>query len=193
MNKKRVGVLISGGGSNMKALVTAGLAKMSPFEIVCVASNNADASGITWARGQGIETKVISHKDYDSRVAFDRALHKILSHSKIEIVCLAGFMRILSPWFVKQWEGKMLNIHPSLLPNFKGGHAVRDALAAGAKETGCSVHFVTEEMDEGPVVGQRAVPILPNDTEETLLTRIHEQEHILYPQALRELIQKTPR
>jgi phosphoribosylglycinamide formyltransferase-1 len=118
-------------------------------------------------------------------------MHAELAGHGIEIVCLAGFMRLLSPWFVRQWEGRMLNIHPSLLPQFKGAHAVRDALAAGATHTGCTVHVVTEELDSGPILLQAEVPVLPGDTEESLRQRIHVQEHRIYPEALKRLAEKS--
>ena len=120
-------------------------------------------------------------------------MHELLEHHSVEIVCLAGFMRLLSPWFVKQWQGKLLNIHPSLLPQFKGAHAVRDALKAGVKETGCTVHLVTDELDSGPILLQAKVPVLKDDTEESLHARIHEQEHAIYPAALKKVIEQESR
>ena len=191
MNKKRVGVLISGGGSNMKALVTAGLAKMSPFEIVCVASNNADASGITWARGQGIETKVISHKDYFSREAFDAALNDYLQSQRLDFIACAGFMRIMTPVLISPWAGRMLNIHPSLLPKYKGLHTHARAIEAGDKEAGCSVHFVTAELDGGPVIAQASVAIFAGDTPEALAARVLVEEHKLYPHVLTEISRQS--
>lgn len=185
--RRRVAVLISGNGSNLQALIDAARAPDYPAEIALVISNNADAYGLTRAKNAGIPALVIHHKEYASRELFDAAVHAALTQHRIEIVCLAGFMRLLSGPFVRQWEGRMLNIHPSLLPAFKGGHAVRDALAAGANETGCTVHLVTEEMDAGPIVLQARVPIAPDDTEESLKQRIHAQEHRLYPEALRQI------
>lgn len=157
-------------------------------EIVCVISNKPEAYGLTRAKNAGIPAVAISHTDYATREAFDRAVHAELLKHGVEMVCLAGFMRLLSPWFVQEWVGRMLNIHPSLLPAFKGAHAVRDALAAGVHETGCTVHYVTEELDAGPIILQKSVPILEGDTEETLHARIHAAEHVLYPEALKRAI-----
>lgn len=182
--KKRVGVLISGTGSNMKALVTAGRAEASPFEVVCVASNKADAAGIAWARGQGIETKVINHQDYASREAFDTALNAYLQSQRLDLITCAGFMRIMTPVLIEPWEGRMLNIHPSLLPKYKGLHTHQRAIDAGDKEAGCSVHFVTTELDGGPMIAQARVPILAGDTAETLAARVLVEEHKLYPKVV---------
>jgi formyltetrahydrofolate-dependent phosphoribosylglycinamide formyltransferase len=153
-----------------------------------VISNKAEAYGLTRAKNANIPAVVINHKDFKSREAFDDAMHAELLAHKIDYVCLAGFMRLLSADFVHTWRGKMLNIHPSLLPQFKGAHAVRDALTAGAKESGCTVHLVTEELDSGEIIAQAQVPILPGDTEESLHQRIHAEEHVIYPQALEKLI-----
>lgn len=185
MAKKNVAVLISGSGTNLQALLDAAKVADFPAKIALVISNKADAYGLIRAENAGIAAQVINHKDYESREAFDDAMQKILEQNKIDIVCLAGFMRLLSAPFVRTWQGRMLNIHPSLLPAFKGAHAVHDALAAGVKETGCTVHLVTEEIDSGPVILQARVPILPNDTEDSLLKRIHTEEHRIYPQALK--------
>ena len=190
MKKQRVAVLISGNGSNLQALIDAAKQTDYPAEIALVIANKPDAYGLTRAKNAGISALVINHKDYASREAFDEAMHTELLARRIDVVCLAGFMRLLSAGFVKKWEGRMLNIHPSLLPAFKGGHAVRDALAAGVKETGCTVHLVTEEMDAGPILMQATVAIAPNDTGETLLKKIHEQEHRIYPAALQQLVEK---
>lgn len=190
MRKKNVAVLISGEGSNLQALMDAAGDDGFPAAIAVVISNKADAYGLARAQGARIPTHVIDHKDFPTREAFDDAVHGILARYKIDIVCLAGFMRMLSSAFVKRWQGRILNVHPSLLPAFKGMHAVHDALVAGAKETGCTVHVVTEEMDSGPVVLQAAVPVRPEDTETTLLERIHAEEHKIYPQALRLLAEK---
>ena len=188
MKKRRVGVLISGNGSNLQALIDACAAADYPAQIVLVISNKPDAYGLVRAKNAGIPAHIVNHKDYASREEFDIAMNVLLNKYEAEFVCLAGFMRILSAGFVDAWQGRMLNIHPSLLPDFKGGHAVRDALAAGAKETGCSVHLVTEEMDAGEVIAQAKISILTDDSEEKLHQRIHEQEHLLYPQALKILI-----
>jgi phosphoribosylglycinamide formyltransferase 1 len=159
-----------------------------PAEIALVISNKADAFGLTRAKNANIPALAINHKNFPSREAFDEAIHAELIKNKIDIVCLAGFMRLLSDSFVKEWEGRMLNIHPSLLPDFKGAHAVHDALAADATESGCTVHVVTSELDSGPIILQAKVKILPGDTEEALHARIHEQEHRIYPLALKQLI-----
>jgi phosphoribosylglycinamide formyltransferase-1 len=186
----RIAVLISGSGSNLQALMDAASAPDYPAQIALVISNKADAFGLTRAKNAGVPALVIRHQDYKTREEFDAAMHVALLEHKIEVVCLAGFMRLLSAWFVAQWRGRMLNIHPSLLPAFKGAHAVRDALAAGAKESGCTVHLVTEEMDEGEVIGQLAVAVEAGDDEASLHEQIHKLEHILYPNALKKLIEK---
>lgn len=188
MKKVKIAVLISGNGSNLQALIDACATPDYPAQIVLVISNNSEAYGLIRAKNAGIPAHTIRHNDYATRTEFDAEMHKILVEYGVEIVCLAGFMRLLSKDFVAKWRGKMLNIHPSLLPNFKGAHAVRDALAAGAKKSGCSVHLVVEEVDAGEIIGQARVPILAGDTEETLHPRIHEQEHILYPKALKNFI-----
>lgn len=186
--KRKVAVLISGNGSNLQALIDATHTEDYPASIMLVISNNPDAYGLIRAKNAGIKAVVINHKDFKSREEFDRNIDTILRKYHIEIVCLAGFMRILSGWFVEQWRGRMLNIHPSLLPDFKGAHAVRDALAAGVKESGCTVHLVTEEMDAGEIIGQARVAVKENDNEESLKQRIHNAEHKLYPSALKKLI-----
>ncbi len=185
--RKKVGVLISGSGSNLQALIDASGASDYPCAVALVISNKQDAYGLTRARNAGIPAYVVNHKEFATREAFDEAMHALLVEYKIEIVCLAGFMRLLSGAFVKKWQGRMLNIHPSLLPEFKGAHAVRDALAAGVKESGCTVHLVTEELDAGPILLQAKVSVLEGDTESALHERIHAQEHVIYPQALKKL------
>ena len=188
MARKHVAVLISGRGSNMTALVEAARDKNYPAEIVLVVSNRPDAQGITYARNAGIAITIIDHSDYGKdREAFERALQAVLAGSGIEIVCLAGFMRVLTPWFIDRWQGRMLNIHPSLLPDFKGLHTHEHAIAAGAKTHGASVHFVTADMDSGPIVCQAAVPVLAGDTAETLAARVLAVEHRIYPLALKWL------
>jgi phosphoribosylglycinamide formyltransferase-1 len=188
MARKRVAVLISGRGTNMAALVEAAKAKNYPAEIVLVVSNRPDAEGIAYARNAGIATTIIDHSDYGKdREAFERALQAVLEGSGIEIVCLAGFMRVLTSWFIDRWQGRMLNIHPSLLPDFKGLHTHEHAIAAGAKTHGASVHFVTADMDSGPIVCQAAVPVLAGDTAETLAARVLAVEHKIYPLALKWL------
>jgi phosphoribosylglycinamide formyltransferase-1 len=188
MARKRVAVLISGRGSNMASLVEAAKDKSYPAEIVLVVSNRPDAAGIAYARSAGIATTIINHTDYGkNREAFERALQAVLEGSGIEIVCLAGFMRILTPWFIARWEGRLLNIHPALLPAFKGLHTHEKAIATGAKTHGATVHFVTADMDSGPIVCQAAVPVLAGDTAETLATRVLAVEHKIYPLALKWL------
>ena len=189
--KKRTAILISGRGSNMRALIQAAKADDYPAEIVLVLSNKADAVGLAFAREHGIETAVISHKDFDGREAFDAAMDALLREKQIEIVCLAGFMRLLTPAFTQRWEGRMINIHPSLLPKYKGLDTHRRALEAGEQEAGCTVHYVSAEMDAGEIIMQSRVPILEDDSEETLAARVLEQEHIIYPQALASVIARS--
>lgn len=181
----KVGVLISGRGSNLQALIDACATPNFPAKIVAVLSNKPDAYGLERAKKANIPTAIIPHRDYPTREAFDRAMDAKLREMDVEFVCLAGFMRLVTPWFVSQWREKIINIHPSLLPDFKGAHSHRDALAAGAKIHGCTVHYVTEEMDAGPIIAQASVPVLAGDTEETLAARVLEKEHVLYPQALK--------
>ena len=184
--KKRVAVLISGRGSNMTALIEAAKAQDYPAEIVLVVSNRPEALGLVRARESGIATALIDQKTFGKdREAFERALDAELQAKRIEIVCLAGFMRLLTPWFVNRWSGRMINIHPALLPQFKGLDTHRRALEAGVKEHGATVHFVGEAMDEGPVIVQQSVPVREGDTEATLAARVLEIEHRIYPQALR--------
>ncbi|HPG88876.1 MAG TPA: phosphoribosylglycinamide formyltransferase [Hyphomicrobium sp.] len=183
--KKRTAVLISGRGSNMMSLVTAARTADYPAEIVTVISNRPNAAGIAWAAAQGIATRVIDHKAYPSRDAFEAELENALSQSGAEIVALAGFMRLMTPAFVARWQTRMINIHPSLLPNFKGLHTHEQAIAAGVKIAGCTVHYVRAEMDSGPIIAQAAVPVLSGDTAAELGARVLAAEHVLYPAALR--------
>jgi phosphoribosylglycinamide formyltransferase-1 len=183
--KKRVAILISGRGSNMRALIEAAAQKDYPAEIVLVISNVADASGLAFAKQHGIATEVIEHGKFPSREIFDHAIDQRLEAAKTEIVCLAGFMRLLSPRFTEKWRARMINIHPSLLPAFKGLHTHRRALEAGAKEHGATVHFVVPELDSGPVILQAKVPVRADDSEESLAARVLAEEHKIYPQALR--------
>lgn len=183
--RRRVAILISGRGSNMAALIEAARAKDYPAEIVLVASNRPDAAGLEFAAKHGIATSIVDHKQFASREAFDATLQETLERARIEIVCLAGFMRMLTTPFVEKWRGRMLNIHPSLLPEFKGLDTHARALAAGAKVHGCTVHFVVPELDSGPIVLQEKVPVLAGDTEEMLAARVLEAEHRIYPAALR--------
>jgi phosphoribosylglycinamide formyltransferase-1 len=186
MTKKRVAVLISGRGSNMTALIEAAKARDYPAEIVLVVSNVADAAGLAYARQQGIATAIIDHRTFGAdREAFERALDAQLQAQRIDLVCLAGFMRLLTPWFVTRWSGRLLNIHPALLPQFKGLHTHRRALAAGVARHGATVHFVVPEMDSGPIVLQESVPVVAGDTEDSLAARVLALEHRIYPEALR--------
>jgi phosphoribosylglycinamide formyltransferase-1 len=182
--KKRVGILISGRGSNMMALVAAARAEDYPAEIAAVISNVPDAAGLAWAKAQGVPSRVIDHKAYPSREAFDAAVQETLIDLGVDLIALAGFMRIQSAGFVARWQGRQLNIHPALLPLFKGLRPHRQALDAGVKISGCTVHFVTAEMDSGPIVAQAAVPVLDGDTPESLADRVLAAEHRLYPYAL---------
>jgi phosphoribosylglycinamide formyltransferase-1 len=184
--RKRVAVLISGRGSNMAALIDAAKAPDYPAAIVLVVSNRPEASGLAYAREAGIATAIVDHRRLgEDREAFERALDAQLQAYRIDLVCLAGFMRLLTPAFVRRWGGRILNIHPALLPQFKGLHTHRRALAAGVKRHGASVHFVVAEMDSGPIVAQDSVPVLEGDTEDSLAARVLEIEHRLYPRALR--------
>ena len=186
MGKKRVAVLISGRGSNMVALIEAAQAQDYPAEIVLVVSNAPNASGLERARRSGIETAVIDHRSFGAnREAFERALDAELRAHRIDLVCLAGFLRLLTPWFVKLWSGRLLNIHPALLPLFKGLHTHRRAIEAGVERHGATVHFVVPEMDSGPIIAQDSVQVRAGDTEDTLAARVLEVEHRIYPQALR--------
>jgi phosphoribosylglycinamide formyltransferase-1 len=188
MLRKRVAILISGRGSNMVALIEAAKAENYPAEIALVLSNEPTAEGLKRATASGIATAVIDHRPFGKdREAFERAIQSELEAHRIELLCLAGFMRILTPWLVRQWQGRMLNIHPALLPAFKGLDTHKRALAAGVGEHGATVHFVVPEMDSGPIVTQAKVPVLKDDTEATLAARVLEAEHRIYPQALRLL------
>jgi phosphoribosylglycinamide formyltransferase-1 len=177
-------VLISGRGSNMMSLVEAAQAADFPAEIVAVIANRPDAAGIQWAASRGIATRIVDHKAFQGREAFEGALHDAITATGAHLVCLAGFMRVLTAGFVGKWQGRMLNIHPSLLPLFKGLHTHEQALAAGVRVAGCTVHFVVPEMDAGPIIAQAAVPVLASDTPDTLAARVLGAEHKLYPHAL---------
>lgn len=183
--RKRAAVLISGRGSNMMALVEASRAADCPYEIATVIANRPDAAGLTWARAQGLATAVVDHREFDGRDAFEAALGDAIARHDANLIALAGFMRLLGADFVGRWHGRMLNIHPSLLPSFKGLNTHQQALDAGVKITGCTVHFVTAEMDAGPIIAQAAVAIAEGDTADSLAARILEAEHQLYPLALR--------
>ncbi len=184
MTRKRVAVLVSGRGSNMAALIDAAAEPDYPAEIVGVVSNRPGAGALAIASRAGIATAVVDHKAFAGREAFDDALHEALVAFEPDIVCFAGFMRLLTGGFISKWEGRMLNIHPALLPSFKGLDTHARALAAGVRLHGCTVHLVTEEMDAGPIVAQAAVPVLDGDDEETLAARVLAAEHRLYVRAL---------
>lgn len=188
MTRKRVAVLISGRGSNMAALIAAAKDKNYPAEIVLVVSNRPEAAGLQVARDNRIETQIVDHKAYGGdREIFERALQDVLQHHRIDLVCLAGFMRLLTPWFVEKWRDRMLNVHPALLPAFKGLSTHERALAAGVKIHGATVHFVVPETDSGPIVAQAAIAVRDGDTAMTLAERVLDVEHRLYPLALRLL------
>lgn len=187
MTKKRVAILISGRGSNMSALIKAAKGKNFPAEILLVISNRPEAEGLALAQAEGIATAVVDHKAFATREDFDGALHRALMDANIELICLAGFMRVLTDDFVERWRGRMLNIHPSLLPAFKGTDTHRHALLAGAATHGATVHFVVPELDSGPIVMQAEVPVLAGDTEEKLAARVLREEHKIYPASLKLL------
>jgi phosphoribosylglycinamide formyltransferase 1 len=185
--KKRVAILISGRGSNMASLLDAAAAPGYPATVALVLSNRPDAGGIARASEAGIETAVVDHKEFPDRESFERAMDATLVEAGIEIVCLAGFMRVLTPWFVSRWVGRMINIHPSLLPLFRGTHTHRQALDAGVRVHGCTVHFVVPELDSGPIIAQACIPVFPGDDEAALAARVLVEEHKIYPQALAQL------
>ena len=185
MARLKLGVLISGRGSNLLALIEACKASDYPAEIVLVVSNKADAKGLEHADAAGIATTVVEHGGYPDRETFDKAVHEKLADAGVELVCLAGFMRLLSSWFVETWRDRVVNIHPSLLPAFKGIDAHAQTIATGVKLSGCTVHIVRPEMDAGPILVQAAVPVLPGDDEDTLAARILTVEHRCYPLAVR--------
>lgn len=189
---KNIVILISGGGSNMAAIVRASQqqnwAKQYNARVSAVVSNKAEAKGLVFARDNGIATEVLDHKQFDSREAFDAELAQVINRHAPDLVVLAGFMRILTPGFVAHYEGRLINIHPSLLPAFTGLHTHQRAIDAGCKFAGCTVHRVTAELDVGPILDQAAVPVLPGDTAELLAARVLVQEHIIYPRAVLNLL-----
>ncbi len=191
--KSRVGILISGRGSNMEALIRAAQAPNYPAEIALVISNRADAPGLEIARGLGVEALAIPSKRYGrDREAHEREIDAALSERRINVVCLAGYMRLLTPYFVLRWSGKMLNIHPSLLPAYPGLNTHARVLAAGEAQHGCTVHLVTETMDEGRILAQASIPVLPDDTADSLAARVLEQEHMLYPATVAAFLRRQP-
>lgn len=186
-DRTRVAVLISGGGSNMAALIEAARAPDAPHRIALVLSNNPDAGGLAIARASGIEAIAIDHRPFGKdREAHERQIHAALEAAGVQVVALAGYMRVLTPWLVGRWSGRMLNIHPSLLPKYPGLHTHARAIEAGDTEAGCTVHLVTDGVDEGPIIGQARVPVLPDDTAEALAQRVLVAEHALYPTVLTE-------
>jgi len=182
----KIGILISGRGSNMQALIDAARQKDFPAQIACVIANDPDAKGLERAQAANIPTSVINHKDFGKdRQKFEQVLDAKLVEAGVQLVCLAGFMRLLTPWFVDRWRDRLINIHPSLLPAFPGLHTHQAAIDYGVKFAGCTVHFVRAEMDHGPIIIQAAVPVLSDDTADALAARILEAEHKIYPQAVR--------
>jgi phosphoribosylglycinamide formyltransferase 1 len=193
MTRRRVAILISGRGSNMVSLIEAARAPDFPAEIALVLSNRPNAAGLERAKEAGIATCVIDHKAHSTREDFEQAMDAALAEHDIAFICLAGFMRVLTDGFVERWAGRMVNIHPSLLPLFRGTQTHRRALEEGVLVHGCTVHFVVPELDAGPIIAQAAVPVVPGDTEERLAARVIVQEHKLYPQALRMICDGTAR
>ncbi|MGY8606290.1 phosphoribosylglycinamide formyltransferase [Gluconobacter cerinus] len=191
MQKMPIAVLISGRGSNMRALIEACERPDFPARIVLVLSNKPDAAGLEVARAAGLQTAAIDHKAFGKdREAHERKVDAAIRASGAQLVCLAGYMRVLTPYLVNAWDGRMLNIHPSLLPAFPGLHTHEAAIAAGATEHGCTVHLVTAGVDEGPILGQARVPVLKSDTPDALAARVLEQEHVLYPSVLQNHIDR---
>lgn len=185
----RLAIFISGRGSNMKTLVESCLAGEIPAKPVLVLSNTYSAAGLEWANERGLPIAALDHRAYDDREAFEKDIQQTLDLHHVEFIALAGFMRVLTPWFTGNWEGRMINIHPSLLPKYPGLNTHKRAIDAGDTEAGCSVHWVTEGVDEGAVIDQERVPVLADDTPETLAARVLEHEHILYPRALKRAIE----
>ncbi len=192
MSRTRLGILISGRGSNMEALLRAAADPQWPCEPVLVLANKPDAGGLERARAFGVAASAIDHKIYGKdREAFERAVDAELRAAGVELIALAGFMRVLTPWFVTTWAGKLINIHPSLLPKFPGVDTHKRCLAAGDAVHGCTVHQVTAGVDEGPVIGQAEIDVMPGDTEETLAARVLKAEHLLYPRCLAAIARKS--
>ena len=186
---KRIVILLSGRGSNMQAIVEACAAEGWPAEVVAVVSNKADAAGLAWAAQRGIATAVVDHRGHPDRETYDAELARVIDGYAPDLLVLAGFMRILSAGFVRHYEGRLLNVHPSLLPAFPGLHTHRRAIEQGCKLAGATVHFVTAELDHGPIVAQVAVPVLPGDDEASLSARVLEREHVIYPLAVRWFVE----
>ena len=186
---KRIVILLSGRGSNMQAIVEACAAEGWPAEVVAVVSNKADAVGLAWAAQRGIATAVVDHRAHPDRETYDAELARVIDSHAPDLLVLAGFMRILSAGFVRHYEGRLLNVHPSLLPAFPGLHTHRRAIEQGCKLAGATVHFVTAELDHGPIVAQAAVPVLPGDDEASLSARVLAREHVIYPLAVRWFVE----
>ena len=184
MARRRTAILISGRGSNMVALIEAARNPKFGAEIALVLSNDPSARGLETARAAGVAVAAVDHRIHATREDFERTVDHLLSIHRIELICLAGFMRLLTPWFVGRWDGRMINIHPALLPSYKGLNTHARALADGVKIHGCTVHFVVPAVDAGPIIMQAAVPVLDDDTSETLAARVLAQEHVVYPAAL---------
>lgn len=193
MARLKLGVLISGRGTNLRSLIAACTAPDFPAEIVLVLSNISDAAGLTYAEKAGIPHRAINHKDFANRAAFDTAVDETLRKAGVELVCLAGFMRILGPEFLTRWTDRVINIHPSLLPAFRGLHVHEQAIASGVKISGCTVHIVRPAVDDGPILVQAAVPVAADDTPESLAARVLEAEHRIYPLAVRLMAEKRVR
>jgi phosphoribosylglycinamide formyltransferase-1 len=188
--RTKVAVLISGAGSNMAALIDAGQAADSPYEVVLVVSNKPDAGGLHVAQAKGVRTAAVDHRDFGKdREAHERALDALLVEAGVQVIALAGYMRVLTPYLVQRWAGRMLNVHPSLLPLYPGLDTHGRAIAAGDAEAGCTIHIVTDGVDEGPVLGQARVPIVAGDTPLALAERVHVAEHRLYPRVLSDFCQ----
>lgn len=187
MIRKRTAIFISGRGSNMRSLVEAAKAPNYPAEITLVFSNRPEAEGLAFAKSQGIATAAVDHKIYAGRDEFEKSVQVLLDLHRIELICLAGFMRLLTPNFVRAWEHRLINIHPALLPAYRGLHTHERALADGVKIHGCTVHFVVPEMDQGPIIAQAAIAVLDDDTQDTLAARVLKQEHLIYPAALAQV------
>jgi phosphoribosylglycinamide formyltransferase-1 len=190
MKKIRAAILISGRGSNMRSLIEAARDSSYPAEITCVVSNRANAPGLDYAVSQGIATSIIDHRAYDRREDFDRALDEYLARQGVELIALAGFMRILTSAFIGKWEGRLINIHPSLLPAYRGLHTHERALAEGAAIHGCTVHYVSTELDAGEIIAKAEVPVLEGDTPDILAARVLREEHRIYPPALAEVARR---
>ena len=193
MARLKLGVLISGRGTNLRSLIAACAVPDFPAEIVLVLSNISDAAGLTYADKAGIPRRTINHKDFANRAAFDAAVDEALRKAGVELVCLAGFMRILGPEFLTRWTDRVINIHPSLLPAFRGLHVHEQAIASGVKISGCTVHIVRPAVDDGPILVQAAVPVAADDTPESLAARVLEAEHRIYPLAVRVMAEKRVR